>query len=925
MKKVEEENKTLKNSDLKRKVKEGTSQIKFTKLGCEKQYKFNCEVLTVVGEEYRRALEEHFDEIPENLKAAIKKGEDLLKQRNRHVRIADEVGWDGLEKFEKEELAENAEEEKKLKSIRKEKREKEEKRKRGNARSGYSHRTFGSGRRDARDRPSYREEERYDITIKDNHNTKETFDNADKERKEAVSSVKSSDTMPVTVSRETETAEEEEEEEAQETEETNDKAVNSSEILKDDINDEDNYSRDLKAAKRLAKFEGELELQADGEEEEGIEVFTEGQDIDLKVHDTLNRHVSKWEAIQANNFCLGVIKEGYKMSFVDGKEPNDYREKNNKSFIKNKDFGLDAVDKLVKNKIVQEVDRDKLKCVNPLSVAEKSGKKRLVIDLSRQVNQHTKAPKFRIESTREFLQVVKKGQWMFKFDLKSAYHQVPIHSEHQKYLGFCVVREGVEHFYKFLNLPFGFNDACRVLTKILRFPLQCWREQQIPSFIHVDDGVGLASSEKDCRKAAEVVKRDLEELGLLVSPEKCEWVPSQEIEWTGFIINTKTFDVKIPEDKVKKAERKVEEILRSPNQVPVKTLASFTGLIISFSPGIGRTTRFRTRFMTMEIARTAEEQGWKASISLSLEVLKELNFWKQNLRSLNGFPIRTGAGVQVVRQRPSKYYSDAGGHMMGGGQIENKVVYNETVFKYSMTTEEKAKSSTWRELRGVEEGLKTLAERLKEKRVRWHNDNWAACKIIEIGSMKRDCHEVAVRIDELVKKWKIEFEVVWQRRETEEIRFADRMSKDFDFGDYRVSQEDFDDWKMRYGPFTADFFASDYSKRMIPFHSRYLSEHSSGSDAFAADWTVGQGYFHPPVGLVPRVLSKAEESRAQGILVVPDWPGSWMMTEVKEYIKAGKIKLLERSRPELECPEWFENRTFLGRPKFDMLVFQLTF
>ena len=40
------------------------------------------------------------------------------------------------------------------------------------------------------------------------------------------------------------------------------------------------------------------------------------------------------------------------------------------------------------------------------------------------------------------------------------------------------------------------------------------------------------------------------------------------------------------------------------------------------------------------------------------------------------------------------------------------------------------------------------------------------------------------------------FEIVWQSRETEEIRFADKVSKDFDFGDYRISERNFSELSM---------------------------------------------------------------------------------------------------------------------------------
>ena len=59
-----------------------------------------------------------------------------------------------------------------------------------------------------------------------------------------------------------------------------------------------------------------------------------------------------------------------------------------------------------------------------------------------------------------------------------------------------------------------------------------------------------------------------------------------------------------------------------------------------------------------------------------------------------------------------------------------------------------------------------------------------------------------------------------------------------------------------FGRFSADYFASDYSFRMRPFFSRYISEKSDGSDAFGQDWSVGFGFFHPPVDVIVKVLDK---------------------------------------------------------------------
>ena len=70
------------------------------------------------------------------------------------------------------------------------------------------------------------------------------------------------------------------------------------------------------------------------------------------------------------------------------------------------------------------------------------------------------------------------------------------------------------------------------------------------------------------------------------------------------------------------------------------------------------------------------------------------------------------------------------------------------------------------------------------------------------------------------------------------------------------------------------------------------------------------------------MLDKAREDKAQGILVVPDWPGSMMAREI-EYCE--QLELVARWRALFECSAWFENSTFRGWPRFDGLAFRMRF
>ena len=55
--------------------------------------------------------------------------------------------------------------------------------------------------------------------------------------------------------------------------------------------------------------------------------------------------------------------------------------------------------------------------------------------------------------------LLKKGDYIFSFDLKSGYHHVEIAEVHYKYLGFA----WNDKFYVFKVLPFGLACTCYIL------------------------------------------------------------------------------------------------------------------------------------------------------------------------------------------------------------------------------------------------------------------------------------------------------------------------------------------------------------------------------------------------------------------------------------------------------------------------------
>lgn len=69
-----------------------------------------------------------------------------------------------------------------------------------------------------------------------------------------------------------------------------------------------------------------------------------------------------------------------------------------------------------------------------------------------------------------------------------------------------------------------------------------------------------------------------------------------------------------------------------------------------------------------------------------------------------------------------------------------------------------------------------------------------------------------------------------------------------------------------------DLFASRNNRKCLHFVSWILDPDAVTIDAFTISWTNLKFYAFPPFCLIPRVLQKIIVERAEGIVVVPEWP-----------------------------------------------------
>ena len=351
------------------------------------------------------------------------------------------------------------------------------------------------------------------------------------------------------------------------------------------------------------------------------------------------------------------------------------------------------------------------------------------------------------------------------------------------------------------------------------------------------------------------------------------------------------------------------------NIVSARQTAAFTGLVIACAPAIGRSARFYTRMAVAWCQSLVDEKGWGAHGEMPKWVKEEVSFWITRLEEFSGQPIRHSASIL-------EYYvcSDSGKYLIGGRVSRKGAEKKEKRFQVTLNEWETNASSTYRELRSIESGLTLIGPEAKGCVVRYGNDNYAAVRVVEYGSTKEECHEVARRINDIVEHFEIKLEMIWRRRNSEEIVLCDKISKTFDLSEYRIQEESFKRLEEEFGPWDMDWFASDRSKRLDRFASRFWTDGSEATDAFSQDWCEEEGFFHPPWDLLDKVMEKVEQFGSRGVVVVPDWPGS--ETDSGMMQATNLVQLLGIRMVEFESPVWMESLTFRGWPGFGLRVYR---
>lgn len=584
-------------------------------------------------------------------------------------------------------------------------------------------------------------------------------------------------------------------------------------------------------------------------------------DGSVQVKGNLKRNIVFWRNIGAPSFILSVINEGYCLSFE--QVPTSILLKNNRSALNYKEFVEEAIDELLSSNRVLEVESPP-HVVNPLSISvQPNGKKRLILDL-RHVNKHLKKQKVKYEDWKTALSYFQKGSYMVSFDLKSGYHHVDIHPDYQSFLGFRwkFSNNNLFRYFVFTVLPFGLSSAPFIFTKVLKPLEKYWRIHGVNIALFLDDGFIIEHDQNTCRSLSIKIKSDLKSSGFVTNDEKSIWEPSQCIQWLGLVWNSVNGTISISNRRVLSIAETIKKFYDKESLVSARELGSFVGKIISAGAVYGNLSRIMTRYCAISIASA---QDWDSKFHLDEYCLRELKFWETNSQ---------GSNSRAISDEPCKksnyvVCSDASGTGCGAHLELN----GEQVCHKQWEEHERSKSSTWRELSAIEFALLSFLPLIKGSYVKWFSDSQTACKIIQVGSMKKELHVMAIRIFQLCVDNGIQFEVQWIPRA--ELERADYISRLIDIDDWQITPSCFKYLESLWGAHTVDCFANFYNRKVERFYSRFWNPGCSGVDFFVQNLHGENCLIVPPVDLIGRAIHYLYACSATATLVVPFWPSSY--------------------------------------------------
>jgi hypothetical protein len=355
------------------------------------------------------------------------------------------------------------------------------------------------------------------------------------------------------------------------------------------------------------------------------------------------------------------------------------------------------------------------------------------------------------------------------------------------------------------------------------------------------------------------------------------YVPTQQIKYLGFLINSVDMTISLPDEKIVRLRRAVRKALKELNNgrtLTVRIAAKTIGFIISSIPA---TIYGKAHFRQLEFAKTAQlvnnPTNYDVPFRWTEDCRADLEWWASPTTEFKATFESTPVTTTLITDASLEGWGALWNGEERFGALENDDRHIDEL-----------------ELRAVLQALESFPQLLAHQhRILLRCDNTTAVAYINnMGGRVFRLNRVAQKIWRLLEESGSFMQAVYIPTEENP---ADALTRGV------TSRHRMLDTEVQLnpslvrdlchkGPFVpqVDWFASDENHQLPRFYTWHAQARSNaeGVNAFMFDWGIAPGYIFPPFSLLPRIIRKIKDDKAKVLLVHPRWPGALWFPSINE-------------------------------------------
>ena len=490
---------------------------------------------------------------------------------------------------------------------------------------------------------------------------------------------------------------------------------------------------------------------------------------------------------------------------------------------------------------------------NVFLVGKKDGGNRPVINL-KNLNQFVPYEHFKMEGLHCLKDILKRGDYMCKIDLKDAYFSVALNESSRKLIRF----KWGGNLYEFLCLCFGLGPAPRIFTKLLKIPIAILRRLNIRVIIYLDVMLIMGHSIDQARMGRDTVVFLLQHLGFVINLKKSVFTPIQQIEFLGMLVDSVKLSLSLTKEKREYIQKTCQELYNCPT-MSILQLTKLIGLLSSTAQAV-LPARLQYRYLQqVQLTALRAKRPYQFMVTLDQRSREELLWWARNLDLTKGKLLIQPPAQMCMQTDASRkgWGASCQGVSTGGKWSEKERTYHINIL----------------ELIAVKLALLTFINQVRGKNLHLQVDNMTALSYI----LKQGGTGNVVLLETAKEIWKIILEqgitITAEYLPSSLNVIADWESRHVeDPSDWKLDPIIFQKICLKLGNPSIDLFASRLCHQIPQYMAWKPDPHSLKTDAMSQTWSQALPYAFPPFSLIMKVLRKVEEEKVERLmLITPTW------------------------------------------------------